>query len=112
MQIGIDIEEITRFENKTLENDKLFLERIFTKKELEYCFSKNATAQHLCARFCAKEALIKALSNKSLNLNKIETLNDDNGKPYIRILDDKNNYKIQISLSHCKNYACANVLVE
>ena len=51
--IGTDIEENSRFEGKTLENSKNFLERIYTKKELEYCFSCVNSAQHLCARFCA-----------------------------------------------------------
>jgi holo-[acyl-carrier protein] synthase len=110
MQIGIDIEEIKRFENKL--EDKTFLNRVFSEKELEYCFSKNFPAQHLCARFCAKEALIKALSDKSLSLNKIEILNDETGKPYIKMNEKYLDKEIIVSLSHCKNYACANVLIK
>ena len=60
--IGVDIEKISRFRNKTLEKDEYFLKIIFTDKELEYSFSDSKSAQHLCARFFAKEATIKALS--------------------------------------------------
>lgn len=111
MQIGIDIEDISRFEGKTLEDDKFFLKRIFSEKELEYCFSNSNPAQHLCARFCAKEALIKALSDKSLELNKIEVLKNEDGKPYLNLVEKYRNLKTEVSLSHCKTYACASVLV-
>lgn len=111
MQIGTDIEEIKRFEDKTLEKDEKFLMRVFTQNELEYCFSKANPAQHLCARFCAKEALIKALSDKKIPLNKIEVLNNEDGKPFITIIDNVNSGKFEVSLSHCKNYACATVVI-
>lgn len=111
MQIGIDIEDISRFEGKTLESDKFFLKRIFSEKELEYCFSNANPAPHLCARFCAKEALIKALSDKSLELNKIEVIKSDDGKPYFNLVEKYRNLKVELSLSHCKAYACASVLV-
>ena len=60
---GIDIEDISRFEGKTLETDLKFLSRIFTQNELNYCFSFGNPAPHLAARYCAKEATVKALSN-------------------------------------------------
>ena len=111
MKIGIDIEEIERFKNKTVENDSHFLERIFTEKEISYCFSKTKPAQHLCARFCAKEAVIKALSDKTLELNEIEILNNEDGKPLIRLPEKYKTLIIDVSISHCKKYACANVLL-
>lgn len=103
--IGIDIEEIKRFKEK----DEAFMERVFTAREREYCLSQANPAQHFCARFCAKEALIKALSDKSLTLNEIEVLNDSDGKPSITVkkYPDK---KFEMSVSHCENYACATVL--
>lgn len=111
MKVGIDIEEISRFENKTLKNDETFLKRIFTERELSYCFSNSNPAQHLTARFCAKEALIKAMADKKIPLNKIETLNDKEGKPTINLIDYGVEIEADISLSHCNNYACANVLL-
>lgn len=111
MQIGIDIEEISRFEGKTLENNRKFLERIFCKEELEYCFSKHKPAEHLCARFCAKEAVIKALGDKTISLNQIKIINDESGMPFVFLPEMYQEKTCKISLSHCKDYACANVLI-
>jgi holo-[acyl-carrier protein] synthase len=110
IEIGIDIEEISRFQNKTLENDAAFLKRLFTEKELEYCFSGKNPAQHLAARFCAKEAAIKALSGiVNIPYKDIEVLNEKSGKPYLAI--NGCSFKTKISLSHTKTTACATVLV-
>ena len=78
MNIGCDIEEISRFKDKTLEKDSNFLYRIYTQNELDYCFKNKNSAHHLAVRFCAKEAVVKALSgiyNKTISYNKIEILN-------------------------------------
>lgn len=113
MQVGVDIEEISRFEGKTLENDSHFLNNIFTKNELDYCFSKGIPSQHLCARFCAKEAVMKALSridNKIFFLD-IEILNFEGGQPYVNLLKPMEGIKINISMSHSKKNAVAFAVV-
>lgn len=112
--IGVDIEKICRFENKTLENDKYFLKSIFTDAELEYSFSDTKSAQHLCARFCAKEATIKALCSLDFNsipLNNIEILNNENGVPKLKIKNYEN-LKTKLSLSHTTDNAIAFVLID
>ena len=113
-EIGVDIEKIERFKNKTLENDAHFLKTIFTDAELEYSFSDGHYAQHLCVRFCAKEATIKALSSMGLNnisLKDIEILNNKEGVPQLKIKNYKE-VKIKVSLSHTSDNAIAFVLVE
>lgn len=112
--IGTDIEEIRRFENKTLENDIDFLNHIFTDKELEYCYKNKKYAQHLCARFCAKEAVIKALSAlgaDDLYYKDIEILKSASGAPYadIKKIKDKG-IQIKLSMSHCRNCASASAI--
>ena len=74
--------------------------------------------EHYAARFCAKEAVFKALSeevdNKYLiSWKDIETTNDKNGRPQVKInfLENDKIENIDVSLSHCKNYAVANVTV-
>ncbi len=103
---GVDIENISRFENRTMENDKYFLHRIYTDKELEYCFKAKSPAKHLAARFCAKEAVYKAISNtvyKVSDFKNIEILNNENGSPYVLLKNISGNYNISISLSHDKD---------
>jgi holo-[acyl-carrier protein] synthase len=112
MAIGVDIEDIERFGNKPQE----FLDRLFSKNEQEYCFSKPNPASHFAVRFCAKEAVIKALNSMGLKhpqLNKIEIYHGKNGCPQIRLPEIKeyDNLKIEVSLSHDKTKAIAFVLI-
>lgn len=110
---GVDIEDNNRFEDKT--NDKKFLERIFTQDEIDYCLSKINPHQHFAVRFCAKEAVIKALcafyeEKISLRLNQIEVVKKTD-VPSIKIHDEKyNNLEFSLSLSHCKCHSMAQVL--
>lgn len=112
ISVGTDIEQISRFQNKTIENDAHFLNRIFTPAELEYCFSHGVPAQHLCARYCAKEAIVKALTDfdiRDVFYNDIEILNLQSGKPYAKI-DKYPDIKIKLSLSHTKDIAICTVI--
>ena len=116
-KIGVDIIEIERVQ-QSIESDR-FCERVFTKNEIEYCESKKSQkAQHYAGRFAGKEAVFKAiselLSNKyDIEWKDIEIINDKNGRPQVNILktDLRDKVKsIDISISHCKTYAVANVI--
>lgn len=117
---GTDIIEIERVKNSIESIGKKFIEEIYTPKEIEYCESKkNAKYQHYAARFAAKEAIFKAVSkllnNKfDISWKNAEIINDENGRPYINFLNTKIMEKIEdidISISHCKEYAVATVVV-
>ena len=117
-KVGVDIIEIDRVQ-QSIESDR-FCERVFTKNEIDYCESQKAQkAQHYAGRFSAKEAVFKAiselLSNKyDIEWKDIEVIDDKNGRPQVNILKTEIRDKIKsidISISHCKTYAVANVLV-
>ena len=60
---GTDIIEIERIKKSIEEIGQRFIERIFTTEEIKYCESKkNQKYQHYAARFAAKEAVFKAIS--------------------------------------------------
>jgi len=110
---GIDIIEIDRIK-KAIDNNKLFLNRIYTKKEIKYCENKkNGKYQSYAARFAAKEAYVKALgkgfSSKLIPKN-IEIINNKKGKPQIYINGNKKN-NCELSISHSKLYAVAQVVI-
>lgn len=112
MAIGIDIEDILRFENKS----QRFLDRIYSKFEQEYCLSKTIPASHFAVRFCAKEAVIKALNSINIKqpaFNKIEVYHDKNKFPKIKLPDSQEyaNLIIEVSLSHDKTKAIAFVTI-
>ena len=117
---GTDIIEIERIKESIEDMGKPFLDRVFTEKEIAYCESKKAQKyQHYAARFAAKEATFKAIScplndKYSITWKDIEVLNDKQGRPAINLYGVKQQEKIEnidISISHCKSYAVAYVVV-
>ena len=109
---GVDITEVKRLRQAIEKWGKVFLNRIFTKEELESAKGRGSLYQHLAGRFAAKEAVFKALGDKTLTWKDVQVFNDSDGKPYCRILNNKGkNLEIHISISHVKNYAVANAIV-
>lgn len=121
MQIlcGTDIIEIERIKESIEDLGEKFLNKIYTENEIKYCESKkNMKYQHYAARFAGKEAIFKAISKilqdkYSITWKDIEIINDKNGRPEIVFLNQKYGQiqSIDISLSHCKEYATANVTI-
>jgi len=105
--IGVDIEEISRFSKCKFEEKKHLYEKIFTPKEIQYCLGKSDPYPHFTARFCAKEAVIKALQNNKINLIDIE-IEMKNKKPVLKLPGKKHGL---ISLSHTRLYAIAFVMI-
>ena len=117
---GTDIIEINRIKESIESLGETFKNKIYTEKEIEYCESKkNAKYQHYAVRFAAKEAIFKAvselLSNKfEITWKDAEILDDGNGKPRINFKFKKIEDKIEsidISISHCKEYAVSSVVI-
>lgn len=111
--IGVDICDIRKLK-AAIERSKKFLTRVFSKKEIQYCMTKKNYIIHLAGRFAAKEAFIKAVSNKFIKLKEIETINDKSGRPDIKlnktiklILRKKNASRINLSISHTDTTAVA-----
>lgn len=116
---GTDIIEIKRIQ-ESIEDEKTgkaFIERVYTKKEIEYCESKKMQKyQHYAARFAAKEAAFKAVSEQiddkyAITWKDIEIVNNEQGRPQLNLIgiDLKNIEDMDLSISHCKEYAVANV---
>lgn len=105
--IGIDIVETKRI--KKLIKNKKFLKRMFAPEEIKYCETKKNKEQHYSARFAAKEAVWKAFSGKiKISLKDIIIKNIESGKPVVFFNNKKvNNVKIEVSLSHTKDYSVA-----
>lgn len=111
---GTDIIEIDRIQNSIEKFGETFLNTIFTQKEIEFCEShKNQKYQHYAARFAAKEAVFKALSfyYTECKWKEYEILTQPDGKPLVNLKSSIPNLEsLDISLSHCKTYAVANVV--
>ena len=109
---GVDITEVSRLRKAIEKWGNSFLDRIFTKDELENAKTRGSLYQHLAGRFAAKEAIFKALGDSKLSFKEVQILNDKDGKPFCNILNNRNRkIDILISISHVKNYAVANAII-
>ena len=118
IKTGIDIIEIERVKQSIQETEGKFCERVYTEKEIQYCESKKVQKyQHYAARFAAKEAVLKAISQAlkskyDIEWKQIEILNDEDGRPYVNLLKEGIEIdSIDISISHSKTSAIASVVV-
>ena len=113
--IGNDIIEIERIE-KAISKEG-FKNKIYTQRELENIKKRGNRAETYAGVFSAKEAISKAIGTgvREFSLTDLEILNDDLGKPYVVVSErldkiiksKKENYQIEISISHSKKYATA-----
>jgi len=113
--IGTDIIEIDRIRKSIDKFGSQFVDRIYTEKEKEYCYSKKNSSQHFAARFAAKEAVVKSLASikeRGFVWTEIEIVNASGGKPEVVLKGSlgnvlNGNKDILISVSHSHNYVTA-----
>jgi holo-[acyl-carrier protein] synthase len=122
LSIGIDIVEVYRM-RESMTRTPRFGERVFTAGERAYCDSKGAAAfQSYAGRFAAKEAFLKALKTGwrgKLSWHDIEVLSGSDGVPTLnianeaqRLLDKLGSTGFHLSISHTKDHAVAQVILE
>ena len=117
--IGNDIIEIERIE-KAISKEG-FKNKVYTQRELENIEKRGNRTETYAGIFSAKEAISKAIGTgvREFSLTDLEILNDDLGKPYVAvsekldkiIKDKKEDYQIEISISHSKKYAIAMAII-
>ena len=117
--IGNDIIEIERIE-KAISKEG-FKNKVYTQKELENIEKRGDRVETYAGIFSAKEAISKAIGTgvREFSLTDLEILNDDLGKPYVVVSErldkiiksKKEDYQIEISISHSKKYATAVAIV-
>lgn len=116
---GTDIIEIDRIKKSIERTGEKFINLIYTPAEIEYCESKrNAKYSHYAGRFAAKEAIFKAVSSLLaekflITWTDAQVINDENGNPKVEFLKVKFDQikSIDISISHCREYAVATVTI-
>jgi len=81
--IGLDLLDIERLERALARRPRL-VQRLFSEQELAYAARHAQPARHLAARFCAKEAVAKALGMEGWNFRDVEVV-ATGGAPEIRL---------------------------
>lgn len=116
--VGIDIIEIDRIRKVISKFEDKFLNKTFTEIERSYCEKYADPIPRYAARFSAKEAFVKAFGSgftSELTFLDIEINNDHAGKPFLKLSPNIEHHleknDINLSMSHCKNYATAVVII-
>ena len=117
IRIGTDIIECARIAQMIEKHGEVFLERVFTPREIQYCSTRRAANQHYAGRWAAKEAVLKVLGTgwaKGIQWTDIEVVNEVSGAPSIRLVrkaqevaQNQGIREVQITISHCRAYATA-----
>ena len=116
--VGNDIVKISRINRLLRQYKGHFLNKVFSKDEIDIVSDKANTSIHLSGKFAAKEASKKALMSAgfyAVYLKDIEILNKKDGAPYIvlnKIHIQKNIKNFQVSISHTSDYATAVVILD
>lgn len=116
----VQVNEFCRISNAT---QKQRVSKLFSKKELDLAFKRKSPGEAFAARLACKRAINSLLQQDgytvSVDFNKIEILNDNEGRPYVNVLaSDLKGYlfgkkrKIRVSLSHTRQYGIAAVTLD
>lgn len=120
--IGIDVVEIARIRRLMERWQDRFLQRVFTEAELAYALRRHDPAQHLAARFAAKEATLKALGtglSMGVRWREMEVRRGPGQPPRLALSgrtaelgEARGVRRLHVSLSHDAGLAVAQVLAE
>jgi len=117
---GVDIIEVGRIKSALDLWGNRFLDRVFTKRELDYANTKKFSHENLAARFACKESVLKAFGDtrSGIQLKHIEVLNDPKGKPEIVLHGKAKEFarknrmgQVIVSMSHTSNYAVSSAIL-
>lgn len=118
--IGTDIIECLRIAQMIERHGELFINRVYTPHEIQYCQSRKLATQHFAGRWAAKEAILKALGTgwrRGISWRDIEIRNEPGGRPTVALRGGARDVVTQlgitqmlISISHCRSHATAYAL--
>lgn len=117
---GIDLTPVDRIDRLLAEHGDRFLLRCFTPAEREYAQGRKKAAEHLAARFAAKEATLKALGTGwtgGIAWTDVEVVSTPSGAPILRLsgaaqraAENLGITDWSLSLSHAGGVAAASVI--
>ena len=115
--IGTDIVECLRIAKMIEKHGELFINRVYTEHEIDYCRQRRAATQHYAGRWAAKEAVLKALGTgwvRGISWRDMEIRNQQGGKPAVAfrggardVAENRGIQSMLISISHCRSHATA-----
>lgn len=115
--IGTDITSCDRIQKMIEKHGEYFVSRVYSDWETLYCRGRKESAESFTGRWCAKEAILKAIGTgwvRGIAWRDMEVRTHSSGAPYLLlgggVLDVVNQCGISeifVSISHCRTYATA-----
>ena len=115
--VGTDITDCLRIAQMIERHGELFVGRVYTPAEIEYCRSRRMATQHFAGRWAAKEAVLKALGTgwrRGISWRDIEVINGPGGRPRttlrggsLEVAERLGIRCVLVSISHCRTHATA-----
>ena len=120
--LGVDIADVARVKAAIERHGEVFLRRIYTAKEREYCEQFRNKYERYAGRFAAKEAAMKALGtgwSRGVRWLDAEVVRPPNGRPTMalagqarKIAEQMGVKRIVLSITHTDSQALAQVILE
>ena len=118
--LGTDIVECLRIAQMIERHGELFVGRVYTPYEIDYCSARKAATQHYAGRWAAKEAVLKAMGTgwvRGITWRDVEVRNHASGRPSIalaggarEVCEQRGIAEMLISISHCRSHATATAI--
>jgi holo-[acyl-carrier protein] synthase len=120
--LGVDIAEVGRIKAAIERHGEVFLRRVYTAREREYCERFKNKFERYAGRFAAKEAAMKALGTgwaRGVRWVDVEVVRQKGGRPTMALAGEAGNVaerlgvkNIALSITHTETQALAQVIFE
>lgn len=125
VSVGVDMVEVARI-RRALEDGRIgvrFRDRVYTKREIQYCEKKRrAKYESYAGRFAAKEAVMKALGRgwgPKVSWRNIEVIRAPGGRPEVTLHHETLAFAQKLgidcwslSITHTQEHALAYVIAQ
>lgn len=102
------------------QHGELFLQRVYTAEEIEYCNAQGLPHHLFAARWAAKEAVLKCLMTErqmGMHWTEMEVVVDSDGEPRVVLSGQAvaaaeaiGIEEILLTMAHCRTYATATAM--
>ena len=120
--LGLDIAEVGRVKAAIERHGEVFLRRVYTPREREYCERFKNKFERYAGRFAAKEAAMKALGtgwSRGVRWVDVEVVREQGGRPTMALSGEAGKVaerlgvkRIALSITHTGEQALAQVIFE
>jgi holo-[acyl-carrier protein] synthase len=120
--LGVDIAEVGRVRAAIERYGEVFLRRVYTAREREYCEQFKNKFERYAGRFAAKEAAMKALGtgwSRGVRWVDVEVVRERGGRPTLALAGEAAKVaerlgvsNISLSITHTGDQALAQVIFE